>query len=123
MENGEAKEVKEHYITNCELFSEAEQKGLQEYADYNMECDVFAITRSKVIEIIGNKTDDNHFFRAIVTDVRTDDDGVEKELKYVMLVAAKDVTEANRMMLEHLKQGLGDFKLDGLVKTKILEVL
>ena len=46
---GEMKEVTEHYITNVELFAEAEQKGMEMY---NNECDVFSIVRSKVSEIV-----------------------------------------------------------------------
>jgi hypothetical protein len=31
--------------------------------------------------------------------------------------------EANHIMEEYRKQGLGDLRLDGIVKTKILDVL
>jgi hypothetical protein len=30
-DKGEEKEVKEHFITDCELFAEAEAKGLEQY--------------------------------------------------------------------------------------------
>lgn len=118
---GETKEVAEHYITDAELFSEAEQKGLELYAN---KCDVFAVSRSKIREIVnlGDKTEENHFFKATITDVFTDDAGNEKETKYFVLVAAKDIPEANRRMEDYLRQGF-DMKLDGIVKTKILEVL
>ena len=118
---GEMKEVTEHYITNVELFAEAEQKGMEMY---NNECDVFSIVRSKVSEIVNesNKTDENHFFKATITDVFTDDSGNEKETKYFVLVAAKDIPEANKRMEDYLRQGF-DMKLDGIVKTKILDVI
>lgn len=118
---GEMKEVTEHYITNVELFAEAEQKGMEMY---NNECDVFSIVRSKVSEIVNesNKTEENHFFKATITDVFTDDSGNEKETKYFVLVAAKDIPEANKRMEDYLKQGF-DMKLDGIVKTKILDVI
>ena len=118
---GETKEVTEHYITDAELFSEAEQKGLELYAN---RCDVFAISRSKVREIVNlaDKTEENHFFKATITDVFTDDSGNEKETKYFVLVAAKDIPEANRRMEDYLRQGF-DMKLDGIVKTRILDVI
>lgn len=118
---GETKEVAEHYITDAELFSEAEQKGLELYAN---KCDVFAVSRSKIREIVnlGDKTEENHFFKATITDVFTDDAGNEKETKYFVLVAAKDIPEANRRMEDYLRQGF-DMKLDGIVKTKILDVI
>lgn len=37
---------------DVELFAEAEAKGLEQY---NGDCDVFSITRSKVIEIVNEK--------------------------------------------------------------------
>lgn len=118
---GEMKEVTEHYITNVELFAEAEQKGMEMY---NNECDVFSIVRSKVSEIVNesDKTDENHFFKATIVDVYTDESGNEKETKYFVLVSAKDIPEANKCMEDYLKQGF-DMKLDGIVKTKILDVI
>ena len=118
---GEMKEVAERYITNVELFAEAEQKGMEMY---NNECDVFSIVRSKVSEIVNesDKTEENHFFKATITDVFTDDSGNEKETKYFVLVAAKDIPEANKRMEDYLRQGF-DMKLDGIVKTKILDVI
>ena len=118
---GEMKEVTEHYITNVELFAEAEQQGMEMY---NNECDVFSIVRSKVSEIVNesDKTDENHFFKATIVDVYTDESGNEKETKYFVLVAAKDIPEANKRMEDYLKQGF-DMKLDGIVKTKILDVI
>lgn len=118
---GEMKEVTEHYITNVELFAEAEQQGMEMY---NNECDVFSIVRSKVSEIVNesDKTDENHFFKATIVDVYTDESGNEKETKYYVLVAAKDIPEANKRMEDYLKQGF-DMKLDGIVKTKILDVI
>ena len=52
----------------------------------------------------------------------TGDSGNEKETKYFVLVAAKDIPEANRRMEDYLRQGF-DMKLDGIVKTKILDVI
>lgn len=118
---GETKEVTEHYVTDVELFAEAEQRGME---IYNNDCDVFLIVRSKVREIVNQscKTDDNHFFKATIVDVYTDDSGNEKETKYYVLVPANDIAEANKRMEEYLKQGF-DMKLDGIVKTKILDVI
>ena len=56
--DGLEKEVKEHFITDCSLFAEAEAKGLEQYASDNMESDVFSISRSNIIEIINEKTED-----------------------------------------------------------------
>jgi hypothetical protein len=117
---GELKQVSEHYIIDgCELFAEVEAKALEEFG---AECDVFAITRSKIKEIVNQKELDKPFFKATVVDVFTDDDGEEKETKNFILVCAKNVTEATKIVEEHLKQGY-DSRLEGIVKTKILDLL
>lgn len=116
---GEMKEVTEHYITDVELFAEAEQKGMELY---NNDCDVFSVIRSKIKETVNGKQEEKPFFKATVTDTFTDDEGNEKDSKYFVLVCAKDIPEANRRMEDYLRQGF-DMKLDGIVKTKILDVI
>lgn len=118
-EKGKEKEVTEKFITQDELFSGVEAKGLELY---NGECDVTDIKRSKITEIINAKEEDKPFFKATLVDTFTDDEGVEKETKYNVLVCAKDVEEATKLMLEHMKQGY-DMKLDGIVKTNILDLI
>ena len=117
---GEKKEVIEHFITDVELFAEAEAKGLEQY---NVDCDVFSITRSNVVEIVNEKEEDKPFYKATLIDIFIDDNGNEKETKYYNLVCAKDITEANRLMQEHMRQGLNDMRLDGIVKTKIIDLI
>ena len=68
--DGLEKEVKEHFITDCSLFAEAEAKGLEQYASDNMESDVFSISRSNIIEIINEKTEDKPFFKATIVDMQ-----------------------------------------------------
>lgn len=116
---GEMKEVVEHFITDVELFAEAEAKGVEQYDD----CDVISITRSKVVEIVNEKEEDKPFYKATLIDIFIDDSGNEKETKYYTLVCAKDITEANRLMQEHMRQGLKDMRLDGIVKTKIMDLI
>lgn len=117
---GEIKEVKEHYITDADLFADVEYKGLNEYSG---KCDVFAINRSKIREIVNDKAEDKPFFKATLIDVFVTEDGTEKETAYPVLVCAKDMKEANGIMEEYMKQGLSDLRLEGIVKTKILDVL
>lgn len=116
---GEMKEVREHYITDVTFFAEAEVKGLELY---NNQADVYAVTRSKLKEIINEKKDDHPFFKAVVVDVFTNDEGVEKELQYAILACAKDINEAQKLVEEYLKQGF-DMKLKEIKETKILDVL
>lgn len=116
---GELKQVSEHYIIdNLELFAEAEAKAIEEFGD----CDVFYIARSKIKEIVNDKEISKPFFKATIVDVYTSEDGSEKETQYQVLVCAKDIKEANKIMEEYLKQGI-DMRLDGITKTKIIDIL
>lgn len=118
---GERKTVTEHFIIEgIDLFCEAEAKAMEQY---NGECDVFAITRSKVREIVNPKEEDKPFFRAVIISVFVTDDGTEKELTYPVLVCAKDMTEANKLIKEYMSQGLNDMKLKEIKETKIIDAL
>lgn len=119
-QDNEGKDISECFITNCDLFAQAELKGLEEH---NNECDVISIKRSKITEIVNNKEDDKYFFKATLVDTFTDDNGKEKEIKYYLLVCAKDTTEANKLILDHIKQGLQDFRLDAIQKTNIINLI
>lgn len=117
---GEMKEVVEHFITDVGLFAEAEANRLEQY---NGNCDVISITRSNVVEIVNEKEEDKPFYKATLIDIFIDDNGNEKETKYYTLVCAKDITEANRLMQEHMRQGLNDMRLDAIQKTKIIDLI
>ena len=119
-DNGEGKEVVERYITDVTFFAEAEAKGIELY---NGECDVFAISQSKIIEIVNKKEGDKPFFKATIIKTYTDDAGNDKEMEYPLLVCAKDITEANKLMQEYMRQGLEDMRLDAIQKTKIIDIL
>lgn len=117
---GEEKEFKEHYILDAETHGDAEAVGYKLYPDHTV--DVFAVFRSDIHEIINEKEDDKPFFKATVVDIMTDDNGKEKEMKYQMLVCAKDITEANAIISEYLRQGY-NMRLDSLRRIKIVDYL
>lgn len=122
-ESGLEKEVSEKYIIEgAELFCEAEAKAL-EY--FNGECNVTAIKQSKIREFINNDADtDNDIYLSCVADVYIDEkSGKEKELKYVVAVFATSVDDATKKTLEYMKQGLNDFALNSVKKTKFIEII
>lgn len=120
LDSGEVKEVTEHFILDAELFGEAEKRMFEEYP--NLKIDVFAVYRSKIREIINDKEDDKPFFKAVVIDIFTDDNGKEKETKYEILVCAENVAQATAITMEYLKQGY-DLRLDEVKRTKIVDYL
>jgi hypothetical protein len=117
---GEIKEVKEHFITDVDLYAEAEYKGMSLYGN---NADVFSIIRSKIREIVNDKDEDMPFYKAVITDTFVNDDGTEKETQYPVLICAKNVKEATKLIEDYMSQGLTDMRLDGITKTKIIDVL
>lgn len=122
-DDGTEKEVTERYITDCLTFEEAERKGMETYSADNTEGDVIAIKRSNVREIVNENEEKEHYFKATIVDVFIDDNEKEKELKYYVLIRADNLTEATAKANEYMRQGLDDMRLDGVLKTKILELL
>lgn len=112
--------TKEHYIADALLHGEAEKTGYELYP--NTDVDVISVCRSDIKEIVNAKEEDKPFFKATVIDVVTDDLGREKEMKYQMLVCAKDIADATSIMTEHLKQGY-DMRLDAIRRVKILDYI
>lgn len=119
-DNGEPKEVKEHFILDAETFGEAESITASEYP--GMSADVFAVFRSDIKEIVNQKEADKPFFKATVCDTVTDDFGKEKEVKYTVLVCATDIVEATNIMHNYLQQGY-NMQLDGIRRVKIVDYI
>lgn len=122
-DDGTEKEVNERYITDSLTFAEAEQKGMEIYSASNLDGDVVAIKRSSIREIVNENEERKHYFRTTIADISVDEHGNEKEFKYYVLIRADDLSEATAKANEYLRQGLQDMRLDGIVKTKILELL
>lgn len=74
-EKGEEKEVTEHYITDDELFGHVELKGNELY---NGACDVFAISRSKIREIVNEKQEDEFFYKVTLVEIFVDENRERK---------------------------------------------
>lgn len=121
-QEGFDKEYKEKFfVENCEFFAEAEVKML-EY--YNNENSVTAIKQSKVREFVNNRNDDDeHIYIATIEDIFIDEDGEEKRTKYEIGLFAKNVNEATRLTNEYLRQGMNDFELVKMSKTKFLDII
>lgn len=119
-EKGVEREVKEQYITDCELFAEAERKGLE---IHNGAADVTHVTRSTIIEIVNPDGTAGNYYRATLVNIFTDEDGTEKETKYHVLINAADITDANKKAHEYMRQGLNDMRLDSITKSKIIQIL
>lgn len=120
-EKGNDKEVKESFIVeNVELFGEVEQKLLELY---NGECEVIAIKRSNIMEIVNQPSEDSKIFKAKLISIFVDDKGKEKETSYYVLLFAKDTEQAIAIMKMYVESGLQDLGIKAIVETKFLEVI
>ena len=112
------------FIKNCTSWADAEDEML---AYYNDENEIVAMTISKVMDVINEPTDtekmDMFVYRAVIASIYTDDDGNEKEMKYPVLLWAKNIDEAMGVVNNYLRQGLEDMSLVSITKTKIVEVI
>ena len=113
------KVVTEQYICDTDNVGSAFYKVMELY---NNECEVLSVSASKIQEIVNDKVEDKPFFKAKLSDVYTNDEGEEKESQFVVLVCAKDITEAHSLMQEYIKQGY-DMQMIGINKTKILDII
>lgn len=124
-ENGKEKEVVERYIADAETFTEAEAKGVKEYADYQLKGDVVAIKRSNVYEIVNeNNGEYDKLFKAKIVSIFVDEKTEkEKEQPYHVLIWATDMDDANRKVQEYMKQGLSDMRWVLTKETNLIDVI
>ena len=123
---GANKEVVEKYIVEgCELFADAEYKSMEYITPYsNGLCEVTAMKQSKIREFINsNEEAEQGIYIATVADVFIDDNDKEKEIKYVVAIWATSVGEANELVGEYLKQGMEDFRIIGVKRTKFVDLI
>ena len=120
---GNDKVVTSKYIVeNAELFSEVENKMLEDYAGLTA-LDVIAIKRSNVKEIANTRQyNDDVIWEATMQSVFHDDEGNEKYTKYKVLFYSKNSASANAFIEEYMKQGY-DLELIGLKLTKFIDVI
>lgn len=112
------------FIENCTSWADAEDKML---AYFNSENEVVGMAISKVLEVVNTPTQeekmDMFVYRAVIASIYTDDDDNEKEMKYPVLLWAKNIDEAMSVVNNYLRQGLEDMSLVSITKTKIVEVI
>ena len=119
---GNDKEIAEvYFVENAVSFGDAETR-IQTY--WSCECDVVAVTMSRVMDIVNQRTDEEEsIYKAIIASVFIDDNDNEKEMKYPVLVFAKSLEEATGLVIGYMDEGLGDMNLHSITKTKIVEVI
>lgn len=121
--NGNDKQVKESYIfDNVETFAQVEEMLYREFQDLT-DIDVIAIKRSNINETIKPKTTEGEsVWMADIVQMFTDDNGVEKEMRYKFAFFSLNTDTAFQYVKEYLKQGYTDMELVGLKKTRFQDI-
>lgn len=124
-DKGEECSCKENYIIENRLtFTQVEERLYEEFESLYKDLDVTAIKRSRLREIVNERHDvyDKIFF-ATIADIFVEDNGDEKEMKYIVALFAKDMQDAHQKVKDYMAQGLNDMELKQLKETKFLEVI
>ena len=125
--DSEGKVVKEQYIVeNEELFGEVESKLYEEFGNFPNFGVLSIKTNNKIREIINEKPvddDECKVFYATICDFFTDDSGKTKEIPYIVVAFAHDMTEAKAAVDQYMRMGLEDMELKAIKKTNFIDVL
>ena len=123
----EGKVVKEQYIIeNAELFGEVESKLYEEFGNFPNFGVLSIKTNNKIREVINEKPDgddESKIFYATICDFFTDDNGKTKEIPYIVVAFAHDMTEAKAAIDQYMRQGLEDMELKAIKETKFVDIL
>lgn len=122
-DTGRIKRKQLEYLTDVELFANAEYAGMKEHPTSDEAADVVAIKRSNIKEIVRERTDDERYFLVTAIDTYTDEiTGKDKDLKYLILLPAENMDAANTEAKKLLSQGY-DMRLKKIEETKIIDIL
>lgn len=117
--DGKTKRLIETYVTDNELFSEAEYKIVsllsQEQTEGIVESSEVQSLRISPIKEIDEQSYDESLpsFMVTLRDLFHDDEGNEKQLKYKVLIWAENLTDANSRALALSHQGY-DMLIEGI---------
>lgn len=146
-DEGEIVNVTEQYLLHAVSVTDAEKSLIADIApSIKGECEVISARKSKYIEFVA----ENHaismvdaevrkmmnqnsrasdvadkYFAAKVSFITTSDDRKAKQKKtaYYYIIHATSVDAANDTLVEFLKESLGDWDINSVTETKIVDVL
>lgn len=121
--NGNDKQMKTSYIIDeVETFAQVEELLYDKFQGLT-DIDVVAIKRSNINEIIKPKTTDGEsVWIADIVQNFTDENDVEKEMRYKFAFFSMYPDTAFQYVKEYLKQGYDDMELVGLKKTRFQDI-
>lgn len=121
---GNDRNVKENLVLiNATSFAEAEKIGYK-YGDGLTDIDVVSIKRSKIKEVLNERSKETDLiWQAELMTLFYDDEGNEKQIKYKTILFAETFDSAKAFISEYMRQGYDDMSLVSLKLTKFNEVI
>jgi hypothetical protein len=121
---GNDRNVKENLVLlNATSFAEAEEIGYK-YGDGLTDIDVVSIKRSKIKEVLNERSKETDLiWQAELMTLFCDDEGNEKQIKYKTILFAETFDSAKAFISEYMRQGYDDMSLVSLKLTKFNEVI
>lgn len=123
-ENGLITPVTEAFLIDALSYAEAEKRILEEVRPYatSNEIEIKDIRKAKIAELFCNEAGDKWYRCKINYIIIDEDKGIEKKAPQIMMVQASDFKDAVDTLIERMKSALGDYEIDTVSETKILDV-
>lgn len=122
-ESGKVHRATETYLTDRELFAEAEaavteQLGEEQASHLLEEFEIQSLRISSIREICDQYRGEQSFV-ATLKDIFVDDNGVEKPTRYKVLLWADDLTQCNQRVQEIVRQGYS-MKIESILEKDFI---
>lgn len=123
LENGIVKKVTEAFLVDALSFTEAEARIIEEQTPFiSGDFSVSAVKRTKISEIFWDDTADKWYLAKVAFITIDEKTAAEKKAVSQILVAGSDFSGAYDNFLDNMKQVLGDFELQSLTETPLMDV-
>lgn len=122
-ENGSVKKVNEPYLVDALSFTEAEARIIEEMTPFiSGDFSVSAVKRTKISEIFRDDSTDRWYLVKVAFITIDEKTAAEKKAVSQILVAANDFKGAYDNFMEGMKGVLGDFEIQSINETMIMDV-
>ena len=122
-ENGIVKKVTEAFLVDALSFTEAEARIIEEQTPFiSGDFSVSAVKRTKISEIFWDDTADKWYLAKVAFITIDEKTAAEKKAVSQILVAGSDFGGAYDNFLDNMKQVLGDYELQSLTETPLMDV-
>ncbi len=114
--------VEKFLVENKEFCAEAEVEVIKYY---NNENEVTSVKQSSIYDFATERENDEQsiYLATVESTFINEDDGSEKNMKYIVGLFAQSIDEATAIMNRYMQQGLDDMTLISIKKTKFIELL